>query len=196
VASDQGEYEKARPLYEEGLKLQTELDNKIGIAAATYNLGICELYQKNDGRAQTLFEECLRLFRDLQHRSGVGSVLDNLGILALRRGDVEAASALFEECLRLWIEIGDKKGAVQGLEEMAAVCAARSDSRRAARLWGAAKALRESIGIAESSGEMEDQAVQLDRLRSAMGDGPFTAAMQEGRSLSLEDAVAEALGAE
>ena len=194
VASDQGDYDTARPLYEEGLKLQIELDNKIGIAAATYNLGVCELYQRNDSRAQALFEEGLRLFRDLQHRSGAGSALDNLGILALRRGDVEAARALFEECLRLRMEIGDKKGAVHGLEEMAAVCAAQSDPRRAARLWGAAKAFRESIGIAESSGEHEDQAAQLDRLRTAMGDGPFAAAMKEGRSLSLEDAVAEALG--
>ena len=76
---------------------------------------------------------------------------------------------------------------------MAAVCAARGEPRRAARLWGAAKSLRESIGIAESSGEVEDRDRQLEDLRQAMGEGPFAAAIQEGQSLGLDDAVAEAL---
>jgi predicted ATPase/class 3 adenylate cyclase/uncharacterized protein HemY len=193
VALDQGRYATSIPFYRECLDLQREMNNTIGVAAACHNLGLACLYEEDYAQAQSLFEEGLRLFRELQHKSGTASMLNNLGIVAVRQGQSASARTLFEESLSLKIELGDKKGVAHGLEEMAAAIASLSDPWKATRVRGAASALRESIGVAHAPGELAQQAKHLDQLREALGDSAFESAWHQGRTLTLEEAVAEAL---
>jgi hypothetical protein len=61
------------------------------------------------------------------------------------------------------------------------------------RLFGAAQALRDAIGSMAPPRERREQQQALAALREAMGESSYLAAWNAGRSLSWQQAVAEAL---
>jgi len=73
------------------------------------------------------------------------------------------------------------------------VCGTRGQGERAARLFGAAQALREAMGASLSPSEHTDDERHTAATRAALGEEAFAAAWNEGRSLSLEQAIALAL---
>jgi hypothetical protein len=62
------------------------------------------------------------------------------------------------------------------------------------RLFGAADALRKALGTALVPGELETHDSQLGQARALLGKDAFAAAWAEGRALTVEQAIAEALG--
>jgi non-specific serine/threonine protein kinase len=83
------------------------------------------------------------------------------------------------------------------LENLAWAAAQMSQSRRAARLLGAATALLE--GVEETYRRpraLEEVEAGVAPARAALGEAGWAAAFAEGQALSMEEAVAEALGEE
>jgi hypothetical protein len=73
----------------------------------------------------------------------------------------------------------------------AEVAVRRGEMARAARLLGAADALRDEIGYSRELWERE----QRERVATALGnDAALVAANPEGRAMTLEEALAYALG--
>jgi len=191
VAGAQGDDGAARALHEESLASFRELGNKQGTAWALNYLGKVVGAQGDAGAAQSLYAEGLALFRELGNKQGVAWVLNDLGNLAETQGRHPAARALHEEGLRLQMEMGDKRGAAAGLRGLAALTPPASE--KAARLWGAAESLRESIGARLFQSEQEKYDQQIARTRAALGEDAFSAAWEEGRALTMEQAAACAL---
>jgi DNA-binding NarL/FixJ family response regulator len=65
-------------------------------------------------------------------------------------------------------------------------------AERAARLFGAAEALREALGVPLSTAERTAQDRDVGRVRQALGPDAFAVATAAGRSLPLEAAIGEA----
>jgi hypothetical protein len=63
----------------------------------------------------------------------------------------------------------------------------------AARLWGAADALRESLGAPLPPHERDEAVREREGLRQALGEEAFAAAFAEGRAMNWERAIAYAL---
>src|SRR5207249_10133633 len=84
--------------------------------------------------------------------------------------------------------IGSKRAAIahqSGASELAVVC---GEWNPAARLYGAAEAQRERIGHHPEP----RQEVFIERAREALGAIAFAAAESDGRSLSYDEAIAQA----
>ena len=101
---------------------------------------------------------------------------------------------MHEESCLICRELGDQQGIAFGTEELAGIVAALGDSLRAARIWGSAARLREEI---RSPLTLRDRA-RYDRrvaaARASLGDGAaFERAWQDGRDLSIEQAIELAL---
>jgi DNA-binding CsgD family transcriptional regulator len=146
-------------------------------------------------RVLALFEESLALFRELEHTLGIAICLTGLGMAALEQSDPERAAALIEEDLRLLQGLRDKVGISYALLGMAGVATLRRQPARAARLWGAAEALREAIGLQLSpfdrvhynyEGHSADARSQLD-------EEAWAAAWAEGRDMTPNEALEYAL---
>jgi hypothetical protein len=121
-------------------------------------------------------------------------VLASVGLLALDGGQYDRAADTFAECLvtarkseSRWI-----MGTI--LEGMAGVAAARREKERAARLFGVADAVRTRMGVRVRPTERAFYEHDVRALRNELGDERFAAAWNDGRSMSLEEAVAYALG--
>jgi tetratricopeptide (TPR) repeat protein len=144
-------------------------------------------------RAVTLFQESLALGRELGEKRLIAIVLVNLGNSAQAQGNAAQAAAQYAESLTLCQAIGLPWLVAYGLEGMAGVSKAQGQPEQAAHLFGAAAALREAISapLPPADHARHDHAVAA--VRVALGEDAFAAAWEAGRTMPLEQAVAEAI---
>jgi len=193
VSLRSGEYPLANALLEEALALSRELGDTRSMGFELSGLGEVALRQGDHTRATQLLEESLSLRKQLGNKWGIGVSLGTLGLVALREGDWEQAVARLGESLEVRREIGDKGGCAWCLERLAETAAKQGDPEKAVRLLSAAAALRISIGSIVDPADQEEYQTQRAALRAELGEERFSAIWNEGRALTLEQAVAYAL---
>jgi hypothetical protein len=119
-----------------------------------------------------------------------------MGRVAQHRGDRQQAATLFRESLALQHASGTKRGVEECLEGLAVVAQEEQQPVRAAQLFGSAMALREAIHSLLLPVKRDDHECHVAAARAALGEEAFAAAWAAGQAMSLEDAVAFALGGE
>jgi len=194
VAINQGDYPASRAVLEESLAISRELGNPHSIALSLSNLGHVALDQGDHPAARALLKEGLAIRRDLGDRFGIATSLSNLGLVALNESDYPAARALLGESLAIRRELGDQFGIPASLEGLAAVVASQRDSLTAARIWGATERSRAEIGAPLPPSERSGYDRYVAAARIASGDdAAFARAWQDGRALTLNQAIELAL---
>src|SRR5205823_590802 len=108
-------------------------------------------------------------------------------------GEVAPAREAVDEALGIEQALGDRHGLADGLEIRGAVAAAEGDHERTAVLWGAAAALRESIGSRRPPDQPEWYEAADEAARAALGLAAFAAAVARGRALDPAEAAAYAI---
>ncbi|HEX8982655.1 MAG TPA: helix-turn-helix domain-containing protein [Ktedonobacterales bacterium] len=117
-----------------------------------------------------------------------------LGQVVRRQRESSRARSLLREALDLAREVGDPRLIAETVEYLANIAAERGSGTRAARLLGVAAKLREPIGFPQVPVDQAETEALVAPAREAMGEVAWAAAFAAGRALSLEDAIAEALG--
>jgi predicted ATPase/class 3 adenylate cyclase len=192
VAQAENEDAQAMILLEESMTLFQEIGDQYGLALACSVLGNVVRAQGEYERAGALYGKSLAIRREIGDKWGVAASLYGLGRVAQDRGDDAQAKALYEESLALRWEIEDWHGIAECLEDLAGQAVVQQQLERAARLFGAATALRETIGAPLPPERRARYERDLATVRAGMGEAPFTAAMATGTTMSLEQAIAEA----
>ena len=189
----EGDLERAIGLFRESLALFRELGDQLRIAFSLRNLGITVGAQGDYEQAATLVEESLALSREMGYKRYAALSLVSLGSLASRRGEYGRATALLEESLvlvrglRLNLLVGSC------LEGLAAVVCAQGQFERAARLYGAAEALREAVGVRLWPDGLAEHNRNVAAVRTGLGGEAFTSAWAQGRAMTPAQAIAYAL---
>jgi predicted ATPase/DNA-binding SARP family transcriptional activator/DNA-binding CsgD family transcriptional regulator len=196
LASAKGDREQSISFFSEALALSRGTGNVRKNAASLGNLGITMLVHGDLERATVLLEESLALLRDIGDSSNIAIGLMYSGLAALTRGDHERVKALSEESLKLLQKGEDKQHIADCLEIMAGAAGAQGRAQRAARLWGAAEALREDLGVLLQPEDRKVLDPYLTTARSSLGDVAWQATLAEGRAMMPEQAVEYALSAE
>jgi non-specific serine/threonine protein kinase len=188
-----GEYELAERTYAEALELCRTLGDQSGVATAFNNQAVAARGLGHYDRADALANESLVLRRAQGDLRGVAEATNNLAQAAWELGRYERAASLFKEGLLLSRDVGDMIRLLEGLEGLAWVAAALGQPRWAARQGGAAEAERERLGMPQGLPDrsFRDRAVQ--EMRAALGDEALAVAWDEGRDLTMSEAVALAL---
>jgi predicted ATPase/class 3 adenylate cyclase len=203
----QGDIDYARAVGEESISLFQELGDLAGLARSLNFVGHIAHDQGDDERASTLWHESVTLARQTGDQWMLGTGLANLAKLAETQGRWEAAGAFYQQSLPQRSAIGDRRGTAECLEGLAAVLAALSNPslgesrppisalQRAARLMGAARGIREAIGapLMPHLDWHVDRGPQEAQLRAALGEAAFAAASAQGRAMTLEQSISEAL---
>ena len=120
-------------------------------------------------------------------------MLQNLAYIAQRQHDYERAKALFAQSLRTSQELKDRLSIATCLAGLAGIFAILGQRQRAARLFGAAEALRDTIGAQIQPGDRADYEANLAVVRSGLDASTLDACWNAGRAMSLEQMVASAL---
>jgi predicted ATPase/class 3 adenylate cyclase len=197
-ASAYGDLDTAQASFEEGAVLAREVGHMWALAQALNSLGDIARLKQDYARARELYEESLGLYRLLNDRSDIPASLHNLGHVALAQGDIAEAKKLFAEALQLQVSRKNRHGVAECLAGLAGVAGAEKEIERAARLFGAAEAIREDMGALTYAAELADYERNLAAARAQLGGDPakeaaWDGAWQEGRAMSIEQAIAYAL---
>ncbi len=193
AANLQGDEERAVGLFEEVLALARSQADKRQMAIALVNLADAAYRRDDLGRSESRAAEALALARALDDDLLTLLALVNDAQVALARGDVERARASCADALSGSVRLQHGRGIAAALTGLAGVAAADGDPARAARLLGAAEAASAAIGAPSvmNGGQFERARAAA---RAALGGADFDAALEAGRALSIEEAVAEATG--
>ena len=193
VALNQGDDALATDRYQMALTLFQNMDSHDGIAWVLRNLGRVAHNQGNDERAVALLEESVAWFRQVRDTLGLAWALHHLGVATHAQGDHIRAAALLREALILQQKQDHKSQILESLEGFANLASAQGQVARAAQLLGAAAGLRATIGAPRSPGERAPYERLVAGLHARLDDAIFTAAWESGRTMSLEQAIADAL---
>src|SRR6266699_2698139 len=186
----QGDFAMVHSLLEESLVLSRESGAKPGIARCLSHAALVALQQGDSTTAHALAEEGLALHRETGDLWGIAWVLSVVAKIEACQGEHAAARALYEESLAIARKISSKLNIVVCLEGMASVLATQGEPARAARLWGAAEALRETMGAPIWPIERAAYERSVAAARALLGEMAFAAAWAEGRTMPLEQVLA------
>jgi tetratricopeptide (TPR) repeat protein len=190
-----GEHSEALELFERGVSCYREAGDNWGVAQAIPYLGMMALGRGEYARAGRYYQEGLVTARRLGDRLGIYKSLYNLARAKQTEGDDGAAELLYREGLSLAAEYGDLAGIAFCLEALSGLAGGRCDYARAVRLLGVGEALLERVRAPRypyvAARSIYDSTMAA--ARSALGEGAFTGAWAEGRSMKLEQVIEYAL---
>ncbi|HEY7341295.1 MAG TPA: helix-turn-helix domain-containing protein [Ktedonobacterales bacterium] len=195
LAAMQTDAVEAARLAEEGLALRRQEASAWPVAIALASLGEVERFAGDDDRAEALFSETLALFRGLSTDAGIAWSLHNLGQIAALRADAASrAASLFSEALTIRHRHRYAHGVASELAAIAGLHGRAGEYGRAARLFGASEALLERASTVLTPADQAAFERDVAAARAQLDESAFDASWAAGRALSVDQAVAEALG--
>jgi non-specific serine/threonine protein kinase len=196
VAREQGDASSARLLHEQGLAIFREIGNRRGVAVALGNLGNVSHDLGDRAVAQASYEEALAICRELGDRQQMAPCLLDLGIVAAEIGDHATAANRLSESLRMFWDQGNQPGIVDALSYLAPIIAALTTPDGAVRIWGVIERISETIGAPRAPFDRLRIEREISGARAALSDADaFDRAWQEGRAMTIEQAIQFALEA-
>jgi predicted ATPase/class 3 adenylate cyclase/DNA-binding CsgD family transcriptional regulator len=186
----QGDLSRAHARLEESLAVSREVGYKRIIGLSIFYLGSVALLQGDVAAARSLLEESLVLFKEMGERGHIAEAFMSLGSISFSQGDYAVARTLMEESLEICRELDLKWDIAACLEELAAVVAAQGEPVRAVWFMSAAQALREAIGMPLPSLLQAMHEFTIASVHAQLGEQAFAVAWAEGRSMTLEQALA------
>ena len=195
LASDSGDFALAQELLEEGIAIARDMGDW-SPAAMLGELGRVRHVQGDLSAARELLMEALGAERQFGDKVGIAMTLTRLGVLFHDLGDFAAAKTHLREALTIEQAMNDQKIMALTLEAFASLSTEFADPYHAARLFGRAERLREEIG--GTAFEVPVERTRSERsvadARLALNDDvAFDRAWSKGRSMTLAEAVREAL---
>jgi predicted ATPase/DNA-binding CsgD family transcriptional regulator len=204
VAQAQGQHQRALALLEESLAFKRQAGDPYALGLALAFQGRAALAHGDLMRATELLEESVIQCREVGYPRGVGAATFYLGGVAWAQGRHQEAARLYAASLQIQRGEAFRSGIAQCLEGLASVCAQRAmavsrsalargeELGVAARLFGAAAALRQAIGVPVPPVDRPAHDAALGTVRRELGPelGPAWAV---GWAAPLEESIEEAL---
>ena len=193
VAIETGDFERALPLFEETLRLMTDLgyDHYIGLAA--FNLSWAAEEMGDPGRARNLAAEILERALRTANPSLERAALDLVSGIAHDDGRFDEALEQKRRSLRLSHDLGDLQHTLDSLSRIGNTQAALGHASLAAELLSASLALHEEAGLPIPLYQQRRRDEIMERLTAHLTPTELDMAFARGRALNLEAAIELAL---
>jgi len=193
AVESQGHYDRVRAYVTEAVAVFEALNEPDWVEQAVECLAMNASGRGDATEAARWAEEGLARSRALGDPRRIAHALYVVSEVALLRGDSRHAAEALRESLAIYWREGRRYNIMWRLEYLA-VLAADQSPERAGRLFGAAAALRDEIGIPLNlAWQVDDHDPAVARVSIALGEAAFDDAWAAGRALPLDAAVAEAL---
>lgn len=182
---------RAREALHRGVQLVRDARDTWSETVALIPLGRLYLLEGDLSGAIEQFTRALDLAEADENAFGIALALNGLGWLRLLTGQVVGAAATMERALDLVIGLSYEHGIAYQLESFLGVAGVLGDVERAGLLGGAARALRERLGLLNPSDAVLHLGI-VERIREGSGAELYERALREGRRLSVDEAIAVA----
>jgi predicted ATPase/class 3 adenylate cyclase len=186
-----GDLEGAMGPLQESLARARELGDKRRIAAAISSFAYVLFMRGDYEAALPLNEESISLARESGNRFVLAESVETVGQIHRMLGNYEASRGAYLESLMLKKEAENLPGVLTTLFMLSALESAEGRHERALRLFGAASAMKDRV-----AGEPPMVALNLGDpvgpARQAMGEAAAAKAIEDGRAMDPDTAVAYA----
>jgi Predicted ATPase len=194
LAANRGEYSKAMGLLSEGLSYAKMAKNENNIGSILTQIGIAASQISNIEQARSVFEESLSLYREMGNPIGILKSIRHLGYIARLDRDYAKARSLFIDSLKLALQLQDKSNIALCLIFIGELTLAQGRPEEFVRLLGMAESiLPNNWRQGMPSYFRNDTQLAVDSARATLGEEAFAAAWEEGKKMTLDEAVAFAL---
>ena len=188
-----GDFERAATVCSETLATFNASRDGEGTSWSLLNLAAVALYKGNYEGAMKLAKQSLAAAREARFREGIAWALDILGRVSRQRGDIDRGEAFLRLSLENHVELGDRWRTASVLEALAGYALDRGELERAAKLFGAARVIRDLLKTPVPAAERPRFEADLRMLEALASRADIDAAGVVGRSWRLADTVAFAL---
>ena len=189
LAYYQGDYEQADKYYKESLHICKEIGSKNGIAASISNLGSVASNLGDYELAKKYYEESLAIRKEIGNKNGIAESIKNVGNVAYDQGDYKQSKKLFEESLSIYKEIGYKIGMADSINYLGNAAYRLGEFEKAIKLLSASEKVLESMGAVLVKKEQKIKDENIAKLHEQLCDEEFDKYREEGRKMTLEEAV-------
>jgi non-specific serine/threonine protein kinase len=198
VALFRDDFDLAAARAEEALSTCAAIPQEFSCHGALWLLARSSLARGENERALVLYERLLASARGEGDEISIANGLCALGMLAAQRDDWDRTLVCYAEAAAVCRDFGDRLFASGCLEGAAAAAVVLDRAELAVRLYAAVDIVRVTAGLKRIPGDHHQVAPQdheraLATARVALGAERFAAAWGAGASLSLDEAIAEAL---
>jgi predicted ATPase/DNA-binding CsgD family transcriptional regulator len=187
------EPQAATPLVEESLAAFRDLKHQPGMAQVLNIMGEIARFNGDDDRARRAYEECLAVSQQTGERRRIVFIFSNLAFIAMHEGNVERAQALGRQGLQLACDMGARLEMAKALQIVAGAMGRLGQPRQAIRWLGASERALERMGAFHQPNDRRELDTMITAVRAHLDEATFQAALAEGRAMSLEQAISEAL---
>ena len=194
LALRRGDTKQVRKWSESGLAVARARGEKADAVTPLHMLAAAARVDGDIGQAREFYRENLALNRELGRLHVVSLELGNLGALEVLEGNLREAVPLLRESLEIAYKRGDRYLAPYELVWLGRVALAEGKPVRGATLFAAARAQFDATGLAMDPDEGPEYEKGLAAIRAALDETAFSAAWAAGKKMSLDEAVAFALG--
>ena len=184
-----GDFASARAYAEEEIALARRLGKRRQLAVALISLAQLHRIEGRLNAAGQLNEDALTIFRELGDQEAIAISLLNLAMVFIDRGMDQRARPTLAEAFAIERRIGSKQVAISALEVAAALCSLNAAWANAARIFGVAEAQAKHAGLRRDAVDEAFLARFMVKAQSAMGFSAFTACVNDGASMSYDEAL-------
>jgi predicted ATPase len=182
----------AQALFEDSVRVFRELGDEHSALLVSRNLAGIYEGLGDRRRARALYENNLRRARATHNERIEASTLGVLATIALEEGRVGDAASMLKASLRIHSGLGDFLDTAVDLCRFAVVLARQGKAVTAARLLASLEALGDEIGLRRQT--VEDLSEEtLAIVREQVDEAAFAEAWEQGRTLTVAEAVTLAL---
>jgi predicted ATPase/class 3 adenylate cyclase len=180
---------------EEAIALYRELGDERGQANVLWGMGNKKYFSEDTDSGVAEFTQALEKFRRVGDRTMEAWSLHMVGSALLRTSKRDEARPYLHDALRHFFLAGDAAGMTLVIDDLSSQALADDEPERAARLWGAGRALATATGATLASfTDSWIESLLRPNVRNTIAKDDLDRWAAEGAAMSLDDAVAYALG--
>lgn len=178
---------------EEALTIHQKLHNKAGIALAQYYMGEIYLYSGEKEKAKRAYKASLAISQEIGETRRTCYLYFSLAALAQSEGDIEQATECMERAFGLAIQMANKLTIAECLSMIGGLMGQSGQPELGAHVMGSWEAAIEQIGASIQPSDVPIVEANIAYIRAGLDEAAFRKAWTQGRAMSLDQAVVEAL---
>ncbi|MCI0609427.1 MAG: tetratricopeptide repeat protein [Anaerolineae bacterium] len=178
---------------EEARMIYDQLGSKSGKSNTLELFGRLSFWRGDYEQARIFLEECIALYEQTGSSLSESWSRVNLAYVILRRGEFVQAQSMFKNVIHYFQDTNNTIGLVYAIEGLASLNVNQGRSERAVRLFAWTDAMREKIGDHRPPVEQASVERDLAVIQSKLNDTEFTCLSADGRTMTVEQAIALAL---